>query len=30
VGDATASVDQDLKQVTPGYAEIPPKQPSEK
>jgi type 1 glutamine amidotransferase len=30
MGDATASVDQNLKQVAPGYAEIPPKQPSEK
>jgi type 1 glutamine amidotransferase len=28
--DATASMDQNLKQVAPGYAEIPPKQPQEK
>ena len=30
MGDATASMEQNLKQVAPGYAEIPPKQPSEK
>ena len=30
IGDATADLTPNLKQVAPGYAEIPPRQPSEK
>ncbi|HYL85970.1 MAG TPA: ThuA domain-containing protein [Candidatus Angelobacter sp.] len=30
IGDASASLDMNLKQAAPGYAEIPPPQPSEK
>jgi len=30
IGDVSATVDANLKQAAPGYAEIPPKQPAEK
>jgi hypothetical protein len=30
MGDATASLDPNLKQVAPGFAEIPPRQPQAK
>jgi hypothetical protein len=30
IGDASAQLDENLKQAAPGYAEIPPKQAQEK